>query len=164
MLDKLTFTNLHALVAKEEALEWGLFRGEGKETNYTPHVALGLKEDDVPIEIIAGAPQLNKIFQDGILSLNQLENPVERAFAFFLFGALQQFYFDGNKRTSRMMNGILMSHGIDAISIPATRAQEFNEKMVDFYIHKDGTDMMNFIADCHPDASLKQYQKSIKLK
>ena len=51
--------------------------------------------------------------------------------AYFLFGALQQFYFDGNKRTSRfMLNGILMLNGVDAISVPAARLQDFNEKMV----------------------------------
>ncbi len=55
-----------------------------------------------------------------------------------------------------MMNGILMSHGIDAISIPATRAQEFNEKMVDFYIKKDANAMMQFLIDCHPEAALMQ--------
>ena len=33
-----------------------------------------------------------------------------------------------------MMNGVLMSHGIDAISVPAAKAQEFNEKMVRFYL------------------------------
>ena len=33
-----------------------------------------------------------------------------------------------------MMNGVLMSHGIDAISVPAARAHEFNEKMVRFYL------------------------------
>ena len=32
-LDKATFTDLHGLVARNEALEWGHFRGEGKETN-----------------------------------------------------------------------------------------------------------------------------------
>lgn len=60
---------------------------------------------------------------------------------------------DGNKRTSRfMMNGVLMSHGIDAISVPAAKAQEFNEKMVRFYLSKDATEMMAFLAGCHPDA------------
>ena len=78
-----------------------------------------------------------------------------RATAFFLFGALQQFFFDGNKRTSRMMmNGILMSHGIDAISIPASRADEFNEKMVAFYVSRNATAMMEFLVDCHLDAKL----------
>jgi hypothetical protein len=51
-------------------------------------------------------------------------NSFEHAMAFYLFGALQQFFFGGNRRTSRfMMNGALMSKGIDAVSIPAARAQ-----------------------------------------
>jgi hypothetical protein len=50
-----------------------------------------------------------------------------------------------------MMNGILMSAGIDAISVPAMKAQDFNEKMVRFYIHKDATEMMSFLVSCHPD-------------
>ena len=33
-----------------------------------------------------------------------------------------------------MMNGILMSSGMDAISVPAAQAQAFNEKMVRFYL------------------------------
>ena len=35
-VDKAVFTGLHALVARNEALEWGHFRGEGAETAYTP--------------------------------------------------------------------------------------------------------------------------------
>ena len=66
---------------------------------------------------------------------------------------MQQFFFDGNKRTSRfMMNGILMSNGIDAISVPAAKAHEFNEKMVRFYLTRDATEMMAFLVDCHEDA------------
>jgi prophage maintenance system killer protein len=88
--------------------------------------------------------------------LTRIENvpqTFEKAAAFFLFGALQQFFFDGNKRTSRfMMNGILMSAGIDAISIPASKAQDFNEKMVRFYKQRDATEMMAFLVECHPDS------------
>lgn len=50
-----------------------------------------------------------------------------------------------------MMNGVLMSHGMDAISIPAAGAQDFNEKMVRFYRSKDATEMMAFLVRCHPD-------------
>jgi len=50
------------------------------------------------------------------------------------------------------MNGILMSHGIDAISVAAAKVQEFNEKMVRFYLSKDATEMMTFLAGCHPEA------------
>ena len=152
-LDKATFIELHSLVARNEALEWGLFRGEGQEKNYTPDVSLGEYGRYTPLPTIAGGLNLHKVFIEGVMSIkSQVPNQFERATAFFLFGALQQFFFDGNKRTSRfMMNGILMSSGMDAISVPAAGAQEFNEKMVRFYLTKDATEMMVFLTHCHPD-------------
>lgn len=45
-----------------------------------------------------------------------------------------------------MMNGVLMSNGIDGISVPAARAQEFNEKMVRFDLSGDATEMVDFLA------------------
>ncbi len=155
-LNKSTFTELHTLVARKEALEWGHFRGEGIETSYTPDVGLGEHGRYTPLATLAGAPDLNRVFASGLQALqSEVQQPFERAAAFFLFGALQQFFFDGNKRTSRfMMNGILMSAGIDAISVPAGKAQEFNENMVRFYLEKDATEMMNFLVDCHPEAHL----------
>jgi hypothetical protein len=48
-----------------------------------------------------------------------------------------------------MMNGVLMSSGIEAISIPAARALEFNSKMASFYPSRDATEMMGFLVDCH---------------
>jgi Fic family protein len=153
-LDKLHFCDLHACIARNEALEWGHFRGEGQETGYTPDVGLGEAGRYSPLPTLPGAPELNRIFAAGITALNELPSVLERGLAFFLFGALQQFFFDGNKRTSRfMMNGILMSAGIDAISLPAARAQDFNEKMVRFYLTRDATEMMAFLLDCHPDAT-----------
>jgi hypothetical protein len=151
--DKKVFTKINSLVARNESLEWGGFRGEGKETNYHPRVALGEHDPYKPLPTVKGAFLLNKTFSDGIAELEKINSPFERSIAFFLFGALQQFFFDGNKRTSRfIMNGILMSNGIDAISIPASRAQEFNQNMVEFYLDKDATKMMFFMIDCHPDA------------
>ncbi len=151
-LAKSVFIELNGIVARKEALEWGAFRGEGQETNYTPDVGLGERGRYTPLPTLPGAPELNRVFREGVSAL-QVCDPFERATAFFLFGALQQFFFDGNKRTSRfMMNGVLMSHGIDAISVPAAKVQEFNEKMVRFYLSKDATEMMAFLAGCHPDA------------
>lgn len=144
-LSKATFTELHALVARNEVLEWGVFRGEGQETGYTPEVALGGHGRYTPQPTVPGAGELNETFACGLAALDSCP-PFERALAFFLFGALRQFFFNGNKRTSRlMMNGLLMSHGMDAISVPAARAQEFNEKMVRFYLSRDGAEMMAFI-------------------
>jgi hypothetical protein len=97
---------------------------------------------------------LHLIFQRGtdvILGLSS--GAFEQAIAYFLFAAFQQFYYDGNKRTGRyMMNGHLMSHGIDAISVPAARKQEFNTEMTDFYWQKDGTRMFRFLASCWGDS------------
>jgi hypothetical protein len=154
-LDKATFCSLHALVARNEALEWGHFRGEGIETQFTPDVALGERGRFTPMATEPGAVRLNEVFASGIRSLEQdVSNPFERATAFFLFGSLQQFFFDGNKRTSRaMMNGVLMTEGLDAVSIPAVRAAEFNSGMVDFYTSRDATEMMAFVLDCHPEAA-----------
>ncbi len=163
-LDKTVFAGLHNLVAPHEALEWGHFRGEGKETGYTPNVSLGTHGVYTPLPTVAGAHELNRVFSDGIkVLLEAVPQPFEKATAFFLFGALQQFYFDGNKRTSRfMMNGILMSAGIDAISVNAARAAEFNSKMVDFYLQKDATVMMDFLLDCHPDVTkIREAQSGI---
>lgn len=153
-LDKANFCELHSLVACHEALEWGHFRGEGHEIRYTPNVGLGEHGDYTPLPTVAGADKLHKTFMRGVAALKEyVRQPFEQAAGFFLFGALQQFFFDGNKRTSRfMMNGILMSNGIDAISVPAAKAQAFNEKMVRFYLSQDATEMMAFLWDCHPQA------------
>ncbi len=150
-LDKATFTDLHNLVARNEALDWGHFRGEGKEISYSTDVALGEHGRYTPLPTRKGAPDLNQVFLQGVQELNeQVDGPFEKGLAFFLFGALQQFFFDGNKRTSRfMMNGILMSAGIDAISISAAKVQEFNEKMVAFYLSKDATEMMELMIGCY---------------
>lgn len=153
-LSKPVFTELNGIVARKEALEWGVFRGEGQEESYTPAVGLGEHGRHIPLPTLPDAPELNRVFREGVAELEKCP-PFERATAFFLFGALQQFFFDGNKRTSRlMMNGVLMSHGIDAISVPAAKVQAFNEKMVRFYLSKDATEMMAFLANCHPDAEL----------
>lgn len=154
LLNKSTFTELHGLVAAKEALEWCHFRGGGAELHYTPDVALGEQGRYTPLPTIANATALDLVFSEGILALEKaVPEPFERAAAFFLFGALQKFFFDGNKRTSRfMMNGVLMTAGMDAISVPASQAKSFNEKMVRFYLTKDATEMMDFLASCHPDS------------
>ena len=44
-----------------------------------------------------------------------------------------------------------MRAGIDAISVPAAAARAFNEKMARFYVDRDGTEMMVFLRECHPE-------------
>ena len=141
--DHETFCELHALVAPEEAVEWGVFR--------TGSVTIaGTDYQPPPWESLAS------IFERGLESLRRIDSLHERAIAMFLFGALNQFFYDGNKRTSRlMMNGILLGAGKDAISVPAQRRLEFNEAMIRFYDGRDGTEMMRFMASCSLDPLLR---------
>ena len=153
-MNKSTSDELHRLVGTREVFDPGHFRGEGDPLNLTvwPSVYLGKGERYWPLPTKEGAQELNRVFSEGVATLtSQVSDPLERGMAYFLFGALQQFYFDGNKRTARfMMNGVLMSHGVDAISVPASRLQDFNEKMVRFYRDKDATEMMRFLIECQP--------------
>jgi len=130
---------LHNLVAFEEALEWGVFRsGEVSiaGTLYKPPFA----------------NELDEIFSQGIEYLNTIANPLERAIAMFLFGSLNQFFYDGNKRTSRlMMNGILLSNGFDAINVPAKKKLEFNQSMIVFYDTQLADKIMDFMVNCFYD-------------
>ncbi|MFC9896028.1 Fic family protein [Nocardia sp. NPDC127579] len=146
-LDKATSDRLQYLIAKDEALEAGCFRGEGRERS---NVAVNLGEygAHIPPPTEPGGDNLRELFERGVLELSAAA-PFERAIAYFLFAAYRQFYYDGNKRTGRaMMNGVLLSHGMDAISVPAARRLEFNTRMVDFYRSADASEMFAFMASC----------------
>jgi len=126
-LDMDTFTTLHSLVAKEEALRWGAFRESS--------VNIGGTDYEVP-----PADALEAIFADGIEEIKKIHHPIIRAITMFLFGAKCQFFYDGNKRTSRlMMNGILIEAGYPILNIKAKDKLEFNRMMIRFY---DGDDIV----------------------
>ncbi len=130
VLDIDTFKTLHSFVAKEEALKCGEFRDT--------FVNIGGTDYEVP-----PAPMLEKIFDEGIKEIKNISNPIIRAITMFLFGAKCQFFYDGNKRTSRlMMNGILISEGYPILNIKAKDKLEFNSMMIDFY---DGDDIVRSI-------------------
>jgi Fic family protein len=152
-IDKSISDLLNGLIASGEALEAGHFRGEGSVITQVS-VNMGEHGTHHPPVTEPGGENLRRIFQRGTDAILQLDSgPFEQAVAYFLFAAFQQFYYDGNKRTGRyMMNGHLMSHGVDAISVPAARRQEFNTEMIDFYWQKDGTRMFRFMASCWKDA------------
>lgn len=145
-LDKLTSDSLQHVVARHEALEAGHFRGEGAVvTNIA--VPLGEYGTHHPPRTVAGGGNLREAYERGLEALEGVP-VVERALAYNLFACLHQFYYDGNKRTSRlMMNGELLAHGYDAISVPARARLEFNTKMTRFYHTKDGSEMLAFYHD-----------------
>jgi Fic family protein len=154
-LDKATSNSLHSIIGYKDAFDAGLFRGEGQIMSQTSvFIGAGDPERHYPAPTERGGGNLRRIHEQGAAFItHSLRDPFEQAAAYFLFGALQQFYFDCNKRTARyMMNGWLMSHGVDAISVPARRREEFNTEMGEFYRFKNGTAMFRFLAVCWEDA------------
>ena len=112
---------LHAVAAREEALEWGCFRSGSvliAGTDYEP----------------PAASELPARFDRMIDDLQHMDDVYDQAVHLFLTMARCQFFYDVNKRMGRfMMNGHLLSNGYPAINIPASRQLEFNELMLRFY-------------------------------
>lgn len=133
VLDKGFFCKLHSMVAYKEALTWGEFRTSQVSisgTNWTP----------------PPAEKLNEIYHEGAIDILLMDHPILQAINFFLMGALNQFFFDGNKRTSRLLaSGILLLNGYPAMDIPAAKQLEFNTLMIDFYNRQDGRDIGKFL-------------------
>lgn len=148
-LSKPVSDRIHYLVARHEAIEAGHFREEGSARG-GGLVRLGELGDYQASEPGEGAKILIAEYDSAIEYLKtEVAHPAEQAMGYFLAGAYRQFYFDGNKRTSRLnMNGHLLANGYDAISIPAARRLEFNEHLRRLFYEADGTNLIVFIADC----------------
>ena len=139
---------LHALVAKEEALEWGKLR--------TGSVGIAGTSHEPP-----AADTLQSLYQTGAHTLRRVNCIHTQAIATFLFVARNQLFWDGNKRTGRLlMNGLLLSGGHDVITVPAKKRHEFNTKMLRFYNTADSSEMVEFLVACSIDRELTITNKS----
>ncbi|HIO92522.1 MAG TPA: cell filamentation protein Fic [Leucothrix mucor] len=127
---------LHAIAAKNEALEWGKFRSGGvliSGTNYTPPIASSLPNH----------------YHAMLIDLEKLDDIYDQAIHLFLTMARSQFFYDVNKRMGRfMMNAHLLDHGYPAINLPASSQQTFNQLMLGFYSSNDQAEMNHFMRSC----------------
>lgn len=128
------FNKFNDIVAKEEALISGKFR--------TGQVRIAGTEFVPP-----RAEQLENIFKNELPKLvEKCKSKTELAFEIFLWGALNQFYYDGNKRTSRLVsNMILISNGQGIFNIKAKDRLEFNTLMVEFYNTREADAIFRFL-------------------
>ncbi|MHB1679240.1 MAG: Fic family protein [bacterium] len=146
-LDKETFCKLNRFVSFEESPAWGEFR--------TGNIRIGGTEYIPP-----KAEELDKIFNNRIEKIKQIENPVIKSFVFFGFGCRNQFFWDGNKRTSRLMtNGILLSNGYFILNIKSKDKKIFNETMIDFYNTGDYKKLVGFFTDYYIEQNLMNSEK-----
>jgi Fic family protein len=133
MLTAETACRLQGLVAHEEALTWGQFR-DGvvfiQGTDYLP----------------PPAGELAEIFAAGLADLMRIKDPVMQALLLFLWGSLRQFFYDGNKRTSRLLaNGVLLSAGYPPLLILATDQLAYNQTMTAFYDTQEATAALQWL-------------------
>ncbi len=134
-VDKNTLFKLHEKVAFEEALSWGAFRTSGVNIGGTEYLP-------------PKANELDEIFEQGREEIGQITHTIVRAITYFLFGAKCQFFFDGNKRTSRLvMNGILLDNGYPILNIKAKDKLEFNKQMIAFYDGEDIGQSIEYLTD-----------------
>ncbi|MHB1712363.1 MAG: Fic family protein [Acidimicrobiales bacterium] len=120
---------LHALAARLEALDAGRFccertaTGDGTVSLANGGWVEGTEHGD-------GGVLLRQHFDDLTSYLSTVEDPRRRALIYFASATRRQLYFDGNKRTARlMMTGELMSSGYDVVSIQFSRRLEFNNAL-----------------------------------
>ena len=140
---------LHSLVAYQEALEWGKFRTgmvSISGTSYLPPLSIDLdnlwEKFLITVNSNFGEKQLILTDRDG---LHYYEG------AIFVFAEMSrtQFFYDGNKRTARMMmSGILLDAGYPMINIPASRKHEFNQIMIEYYETQDLVKLSGFLFSC----------------
>jgi hypothetical protein len=148
LLDKQVSDSLHSKVAVHEAIESGHFRGEGRVTGGgSVHLSNGGY-----IDAVDGGPNgetLIALHQDLLAYLETFDDPRERSLAYFAAATRRQFYFDGNKRTSRlMMTGELIAHGFEAVGVPYSRKLEFNVALDQLFETDDATQLMQFLVTC----------------
>ncbi len=130
---------IQEVIAKDEALEVGQFR--------SGQVSIAGTEYMPP-----KADQLDGIFASTIKDIVAIEDVREQAYRLHLDFALNQFFYDGNKRTGLLMlNGHLMSKGYPPLSIPAKKLTEYNTGMTKFYESGEHREMMEFLKQCHEE-------------
>lgn len=136
-LSKAIYCKLNKLVAREEALKWGQFR-DGL-------ITIGGTDHRPP------APEkLDGVFATTIQLVQSAENPLIQGILFFLSGSLNQFFYDGNKRTARLMsNGILLRYGLPPLNIQAKDKLSFNQVMLDFYSSLDAIPALQYFYDTY---------------
>lgn len=133
-IDINVFNKFNDIVAKDEALISGTFR--------TGQVRIAGTEFIPP-----KAEELEDIFKSEIPELiKRCKSKTELAFEIFLWGTLNQFYYDGNKRTSRLVaNMILISNGQGIFNIKAKDRLQFNTLMVEFYSTREADNIFGFL-------------------
>ena len=123
---------LNGFIARNEALEWGKLR--------TGTVGISGTEYMPPV------PSENGAESDLAAILSRNTTGTEKALAAFLWGAIAQLFWDGNKRTSMTVaNKILISAGAGILTVTDQRMEQFNTLLLDYYNTGEGEALKLFL-------------------
>ncbi len=145
-LTQSVFAELHRLVSERRSQVSRAFRDEQNQPNSTSNLAVEPRLAALTSSMLVGTEGMDRLFNEGVAALKTCSS-FERAVGFYLFGSLHRFFDGENQLTSRfMMNGVLLSRGVEAISIPTADIERFTEIVRRFHQSKDGSEMMLFLA------------------
>ena len=124
---------VNAFVSRNESLEWGKLRNGKVGINGVDYIPKIPVKQEVETEI-------SKILLE--------ENALERAIKLMFYLMRSQIFWDGNKRTSMIVdNKIMIENGCGIITIKEEYISEFNKLLTDFYNTNDMTKLKQFIYD-----------------
>ncbi|RKR73405.1 hypothetical protein [Frondihabitans australicus] len=142
--------DLHLFISAHLGLKSTAFRGDQRAQYEGPLVALGRGERFRALD----ARLTHGVFDAGLRRILAIEHPVLRGATWAAFAAYEQFYLDGNKRTGRyVMNAVLLSHGFDAILVPAALKADYEDVVVAALRSGDLTDHVAFLVGLYPGAA-----------
>lgn len=154
---------LHSLVAAGEALTWGRFRDGMVSISGTDYIPPKYSELDslwnnLELKINQGLNFGGGYKESRFKEILAENHSYMAAMTLFADMAKIQFFYDGNKRTGRMMmSGILLSLGYPMINVPAKRKTEFNKIMIDFYNNGVYNTVYKFLISCIDDWMIEEF-------
>lgn len=148
-LAKETSNELHGLIAAEEGIESGHFRGEGSLKG-GGHVVASTGQRVTGFDHGEGGQALIQAHTGVVESLvREIPDARVQALLYFAAATRLQFYFDGNTRIAHlMMAGHLIANGYEAVPGPHARRLEHILGLDALFLRKDATDLLEFLADC----------------
>lgn len=124
---------LNELIARNEALEWGVLRTGSvgiSGTDYVPPVPVYEQVEATLLALVNNAEM----------------TATEKALEAFVWGARGQFFWDGNKRTSMTLaNKILISAGAGILTITDRHMEQFNTLLLNYYNTGNSAELKEFL-------------------
>lgn len=125
---------LNDFIARNEALEWGKLRTGSVGISGTDYIP------PIPSKMVV-EQELQALLSCDITA-------TEKALCAFLWGARNQFFWDGNKRTSMTVaNKILLSAGAGILTITDNHMEQFNSLLLDYYNNGKPETLKQFLYD-----------------